>query len=63
MAQFKNLAAESGVNLYYSDTDSVVTNLGPEAMEKVFGVIIGNEIGQLKLEYEIEKAVPYGLSS
>lgn len=57
MAQFKNLAAESGVNLYYTDTDSVVTNLGPEAMEKVFGVIIGNEIGQLKLEYEIEKAV------
>jgi DNA polymerase elongation subunit (family B) len=57
MAQFKNLAAESGVNLYYSDTDSVVTNLGPEAMAEAFGVVIGDKIGQLKLECTIEKAV------
>lgn len=57
MAQFKNLAAESGVNLYYTDTDSVVTNLNPEAMAEVFGVVIGDKIGQLKLEHVIEKAV------
>lgn len=40
----------NGGILYYSDTDSVVTNL------KLPDEMLGNEMGQLKLEYKIKKA-------
>lgn len=40
----------NGGILYYSDTDSVVTNL------KLPVEMLGNELGQLKLEYKIKKA-------
>jgi hypothetical protein len=48
MSKFKN---NSLFKVYYSDTDSVVTNTPlPEYM-------VGNKLGQVKLEYVIKKAV------
>nr|YP_010170401.1 DNA polymerase type B [Phanerochaete carnosa]QRZ60383.1 DNA polymerase type B [Phanerochaete carnosa] len=48
MSFFKN---RPEYNLYYSDTDSIVIDgLLPD-------VLVGNELGQLKLEYTINKAV------
>ena len=48
MAEVKNL---SGVNTYYTDTDSVVTN------KPLHKDLVGDKLGQFKLEYEIERAV------
>jgi DNA polymerase type B, organellar and viral len=48
MSQFKN---NPKYKLYYSDTDSIVIDQ-PLSEEKV-----GNALGQLKLEYEISRAV------
>jgi len=48
MFLYKNI---SGVKVYYSDTDSVVTNVPlPDWM-------VGTELGQVKLEYVVKKAV------
>lgn len=48
MSNFKN---NPNFELYYSDTDSIVIDSPlPES-------IVGNELGQLKLEHKIEKAV------
>ena len=48
MSLFKN---NSNFNLYYSDTDSAIIDRSlPEQL-------VGNELGQLKLEYEIGNAV------
>jgi hypothetical protein len=41
-----------GGTLYYSDTDSIVTNL-----ELDNSLVDKNELGKLKLEHEIEKAI------
>jgi len=48
MSAFKN---QSAYNLYYSDTDSIVIDkpLNPR--------LVGNKLGQLKLEHTISKAV------
>ena len=40
----------NGGNIYYSDTDSIVTNI-PLSSE-----LVGNQIGQFKLEHKIKKA-------
>ena len=48
MSQFKN---NPDLKLYYSDTDSIVTN-APLPQE-----LVGNKLGQVKLEYVITKAV------
>jgi len=48
MSAIKNLA---GLIIYYSDTDSVVTN------KPLPSFLVGNELGQLKLEHTIKKAV------
>jgi DNA polymerase type B, organellar and viral len=48
MTQFKN---RSDYNLYYTDTDSVVVDR-PLQQD-----MVGDSLGQLKLEHEIEKAV------
>ena len=48
MTQFKN---ERGIKLYYSDTDSIIINTQlPDQW-------VGNNLGQFKLEYEIDRAV------
>jgi hypothetical protein len=48
MSAFKN---NKLFNLYYSDTDSIVID------SKLPDNIVGNELGQVKLEYTVEKAV------
>jgi DNA polymerase family B len=48
MSQFKN---NPNFKLYYSDTDSIVTN------KPLPDYLVGKELGQLKLEYVINKAV------
>jgi hypothetical protein len=54
MARFKNMP---GVILYYTDTDSIVTNLSPQQMLDILKVNIGPDMGQLKLECVINRAV------
>lgn len=54
MSRFKN---HPDFNLYYFDTDSIVVDISPEQLEAIFPDIIGNKLGQLKLEYVINKAV------
>lgn len=39
------------INLYYSNTDSIVID------KPLTGAIVGNRLGQFKLEYEINRAV------
>lgn len=43
---------KNGGKLYYSDTDSIVTDI-----KLVDSLVSSNEIGKLKLEFEIEKAI------
>jgi len=54
MSLFKN---REDIKIYYTDTDSIVVNISPEELLELFPGIIGPEIGQLKLEHIIEKAV------
>jgi hypothetical protein len=55
MAQFKN---NPKLKLFYTDTDSIYTNLNPEQMNKLFpGVVNSNELGKLKLETVSSKAI------
>ena len=54
MSVFKNVP---GVILYYTDTDSIVTNLSPQQMLEILKVNIGPDMGQLKLECVINRAV------
>lgn len=54
MSKFKNMES---LKLYYTDTDSIFVDQSPEQMKNLFGDVIGNKLGQLKLECEIEKAI------
>lgn len=54
MSQFKN---RPEFELYYSDTDSLILNVAPDKLEQLYPGIIGKNLGQLKLEYEVDKAV------
>lgn len=54
MSQFKN---HPQFDLYYFDTDSIVVDISPDKLEHLFPGIIGNNMGQLKLEHVIDKAV------
>ena len=48
MSQFKN---KSNLILYYTDTDSVYTNLNPDEMNQLFpGIVNNKELGKLKLD-------------
>jgi len=60
MSQFKN---NDAIKLYYTDTDSIFIDLDSSALDKLFPGIIGLhtlEIGELKLEYKINKAIFLG---
>ena len=48
MSEVKNLP---DTHVYYTDTDSVVLN------RRLPHTLVGNQLGQFKLEYEIEEAV------
>nr|QWO71373.1 DNA polymerase [Termitomyces sp. DKA64] len=45
-----------GGSIYYSDTDSLVTNLTLNQLEEIIPDRIGNTLGKLKLEYNIKEA-------
>jgi hypothetical protein len=60
MSKFKNnpfSPAKAGSKLFYTDTDSIFTDKSPEQMNTIFNDIIGNKLGQLKLECVINRAV------
>ena len=55
MSQFKN---NSHIKLYYTDTDSILTNLNPNEMNKLFpGIVNNKELGKLKLESVSTKGI------
>src|ERR1700710_1931634 len=54
MSKYKN---NPDIKLYYTDTDSIFIDLDPLELEQIYPDILGNKLGQLKLEYEIKRAV------
>jgi hypothetical protein len=56
MQRVKILILNAGGLIYYSDTDSIVTNLNLKDLNEVLKDKVGNKLGQLKLEHLGEKA-------
>jgi len=56
MHKIKLTILSVGGKIYYSDTDSIVTDLTLERLSEVLGGKIGDKLGQLKLEHLEEKA-------
>jgi len=55
MSQFKN---NPNMKLFYTDTDSVYTNLNPDQMDKLYhGMVSNSGLGKLKLESVSSKAI------
>jgi len=55
MSSFKN---NPNLKLFYTDTDSIYTNLNPDQMNKLFpGIVNNKELGSLKLETVSTKAI------
>jgi len=55
MSQFKN---HPKLKLFYTDTDSIYTNLNPNEMNELFpGIVNNKELGKLKLENISDKAI------
>lgn len=55
MSKFKN---HPKLKLFYSDTDSIYTNLNPDEMNSLFpGIVNSKELGKLKLENVSTKAI------
>jgi hypothetical protein len=55
MSQFKN---NPNLKLFYTDTDSIYTNLSPILMDKLIpGIVNSLELGKLKLETVSTKAI------
>jgi len=55
MSKFKN---NSNLKVFYTDTDSIFTNLNPNEMNKIFpGIINNKELGKLKLESVSKKGI------
>jgi hypothetical protein len=55
MSQFKN---NPNLKLFYTDTDSIHTNLNPDEMNELFNDIVNSkELGKLKLENVVERAI------
>lgn len=51
MSQYKNNSGSSNLKLFYSDTDSIYTNLAPEEMNNIYTNVVSNTgLGKLKLE-------------
>ena len=59
MSQFKHpdFMNKYDYNLYYTDTDSIFIDKSPEELEALYPNSIGKKIGQLKLEYSIDRAI------
>lgn len=56
MHNIKLAILHAGGKIYYSDTDSIVTDLNLVRLKGVLEGKIGNKLGQLKLEYLLEEA-------
>jgi hypothetical protein len=54
MSKFKN---NDLIKIFYTDTDSIFVDKSPMEMKSIFGDIIGEKLGQLKLEYILEKCI------
>ena len=57
MSKFKN---NPHIKLYYTDTDSIFINLDENQLNNLFNNCCGFKIGQMKLEYKINKAIFLG---
>jgi hypothetical protein len=55
MNQIKLDILAAGGALFYSDTDSIVTNLSLYKLKEVMPKKVGKELGQLKFEYTVSK--------
>jgi hypothetical protein len=55
MNQIKLDILTAGGLLYYSDTDSIITDLSMDKLKEVMPGKVGKELGQLKYEYKISK--------
>ena len=55
MNQIKLDILTAGGLFYYSDTDSIVTDLSLDKLKEVMPEKVGKELGQLKFEYQISK--------
>lgn len=56
MHNIKLAILHAGGKIYYSDTDSIVSDLNLVRLKEVLDNKIGNKLGQLKLEYLLEEA-------
>jgi len=56
MHEIKLAILNVGGKIYYSDTDSIVTDLTLDQLKKELHDKIGDKLGQLKLEYLLEEA-------
>jgi hypothetical protein len=55
MSQFKN---DPRIKLFYTDTDSIYTNLNPDQMNEIIpGIVDNKKLGALKLESVATKAI------
>jgi len=56
MHQIKLDILANGGKIYYSDTDSMVTNLSLDQLKEIMPDRIGNKLGQLKFEHTVNEA-------
>lgn len=58
MSQFKNNSGSRKLKLFYTDTDSIYTNLSPDQMNELYpGIVDTKGLGKLKLEGIYTKAI------
>jgi len=55
MNQIKLDIITAGASIFYSDTDSIVTDLSLDKLTEVMPDKVGNQLGQLKFEYAVSK--------
>jgi hypothetical protein len=54
---FLTIKNNENIKLYYTDTDSLFTNLNEFELNKIIPSAIGPEIGKLKKEYGVNRAI------
>jgi hypothetical protein len=57
MHQIKLDILANGGSIYYSDTDSIVTNLSLNKLKKIMGEKIGDKLGQLKFINDVSEGI------
>lgn len=56
MHQIKFIILANGGNIYYSDTDSIATDLPLNKLKEIMPNFIGDKLGQLKFEHTVSEA-------